>query len=66
MIRQAVRIGEMGVVTLAVALLWGGPARAATDLPQAPDFTLTLLDGKTLKLEDLRGKPAFITFWRSG
>jgi cytochrome c biogenesis protein CcmG/thiol:disulfide interchange protein DsbE len=31
----------------------------------APQFSLTLFDGKTLRLEDLRGKPVFVTFWAS-
>lgn len=29
----------------------------------APDFTLTLDDGKSIKLSDLRGKPVFLNFW---
>jgi cytochrome oxidase Cu insertion factor (SCO1/SenC/PrrC family) len=65
MIRQAVRIATMGVVTVALALLLGGPARAASSLPPAPDFTLTLLDGKTLTLADLRGRPVVLNFWWS-
>lgn len=31
----------------------------------APNFTLTLFDGKTLKLEDLRGKAVFLNIWAS-
>jgi cytochrome c biogenesis protein CcmG/thiol:disulfide interchange protein DsbE len=31
----------------------------------APQFGLLLFDGKTLRLEDLRGKPVFVTFWAS-
>jgi cytochrome oxidase Cu insertion factor (SCO1/SenC/PrrC family) len=65
MIRQAVRIATMGVVTVALTLLLGGPARAATSLAPAPDFTLTLLDGKTLTLADFRGKPVVLNFWWS-
>ena len=65
MIRQAVRITTMGVVTAALALLLGGPARGATSLLPAPEFTLRLLDGKTLSLADLRGKPALVNFWWS-
>jgi peroxiredoxin len=30
---------------------------------QAPDFTLTALDGKTMKLSDLRGKAVLLNFW---
>ena len=29
----------------------------------APDFTLTTLDGKTVTLSSLRGKPVIINFW---
>jgi cytochrome c biogenesis protein CcmG/thiol:disulfide interchange protein DsbE len=31
----------------------------------APTFTLTLFDGQTLSLEDLRGKVVFLNFWAS-
>ena len=31
----------------------------------APPFTLTLFDGRTLSLEDLRGKVLFLNFWAS-
>lgn len=31
----------------------------------APPFTLTLFDGRTLALEDLRGKVVFLNFWAS-
>lgn len=29
----------------------------------APDFTLVDLDGRTVRLAELRGKPVFINFW---
>ena len=32
---------------------------------QAPSFVLTLFDGRTIKLEDLRGKVVFLNFWAS-
>jgi cytochrome c biogenesis protein CcmG, thiol:disulfide interchange protein DsbE len=30
---------------------------------QAPDFTLQTLDGQTVRLSDLKGRPVFITYW---
>ena len=32
---------------------------------QAPSFVLTLFDGRTVTLEDLRGKVVFLNFWAS-
>jgi peroxiredoxin len=31
----------------------------------APDFNLTTLDGATIRLSDLRGKPVMVNFWAS-
>ncbi|MFQ5846897.1 MAG: TlpA family protein disulfide reductase [Candidatus Methylomirabilales bacterium] len=31
----------------------------------APDFSLSLLDGGTLRLQDLRGRPVVVNFWAS-
>ncbi len=66
MIRRTAPMATMALDVAALALLLGGPAQAATTLPPAPDFTLTLLDGKTLSLADLKGKPVLLNFWRSG
>lgn len=30
---------------------------------EAPDFTVTMLDGSQVKLSSLRGKPVFLNFW---
>ncbi len=65
MIRRTAAMATLALAVVALALLPGGPAQAATALPQAPDFTLTLLDGKTLALADLKGKPALLNFWWS-
>lgn len=32
---------------------------------QAPSFSLTLFDGRAIKLEDFRGKAVFVNFWAS-
>ncbi|HIE38539.1 MAG TPA: redoxin domain-containing protein, partial [Anaerolineae bacterium] len=60
------------VLTAAVVAMWGGTgtlgaAGQASGRPfagqPAPDFTLSLLDGSTLALSDLRGQVAVINFW---
>jgi cytochrome oxidase Cu insertion factor (SCO1/SenC/PrrC family) len=32
----------------------------------APDFSLTLLDGRAVSLTEYRGKPVLVDFWHSG
>jgi peroxiredoxin len=39
----------------------GGESKLQGQL--APDFTLTALDGKTVKLSDFRGKAVLLNFW---
>jgi len=64
MTRQIRQWAALALAAAGLALLLGGAALAATDeLPPAPDFTLTLLDGKTLALQDLKGKPVLLNFW---
>jgi len=42
-----------------IVYLWLAPS----GLQKAPDITLQLIDGKKIKLNDLKGKPVLITFW---
>jgi cytochrome oxidase Cu insertion factor (SCO1/SenC/PrrC family) len=42
----------------------GSPPGSTTPAP-APNFTVTLLDGKTLSLADLKGKSILLNFWWS-
>jgi cytochrome oxidase Cu insertion factor (SCO1/SenC/PrrC family) len=52
---------------IAYYVLWGqqagGPGRAGSP---APDFTLRLLNGQSLTLSSLKGKPVLLSFWASG
>lgn len=66
---------RLSLVILIVGALAGllacGFTRDARYIPsplmgrQAPPLALTLLDGKTIQLEDLRGKAVFLNFWAS-
>jgi cytochrome oxidase Cu insertion factor (SCO1/SenC/PrrC family) len=57
-------------ITLLAAGLVGGLAGPAVATPPtgkpAPEFTLTLLDGRTVPLKSFRGKPVVVSFWSSG
>lgn len=39
------------------------PGAALKEGNKAPDFTANMLDGTTVKLSDLKGKPVLINFW---
>ena len=39
------------------------PVAATSDLPEAPDFEVKDLNGKTIRLRDLRGKAVLLNFW---
>ena len=41
------------------------PALIRQDNRPAPDFTLTLSDGRVVRLSDFRGQPVVINFWAS-
>ena len=64
MTRRAAQSAPLALAAL--AFLLGAASPGPPTLPPAPDFTLTLLDGKTLKLADLKGKSVLLNFWQSG
>jgi len=66
--------GRVTVAAVALALLAVGSAGAAPDFASmqvqpyqppkpAPAFALPSLDGRTVRLEDLRGKVVLVFFW---
>ena len=60
-------VGALVLVVGGVAayLLAQGPAQTARTGNPAPDFTLRLLDGKSVALSSLRGRPVLVSFWHS-
>ncbi len=56
------RIGSWIAASLAVATLACAGAASAGE-KTAPDFTVRLIDNRTVRLQDLRGKPVVLDFW---
>jgi len=54
------------VVAALIATLANAAGSMARIGSPAPDFTLRLLNGKSVTLSSFRGKPVLINFWHSG
>jgi hypothetical protein len=50
-------------VLFAVSLAGLMPAQVGGAPALAPQFTVELLDGKTLSLADMKGSPVILLFW---
>lgn len=66
--RKVLIVGGVLIVPLLVFLGWGfkfDPRKIDSPLigKPAPPFSLVDLDGKTVKLEALRGRPVVLNFW---
>jgi peroxiredoxin len=55
-------------MTVGMMGAWAGVAGAAPPPvgKPAPEFSVTLMDGRTVALKDFRGKPVLVNFWASG
>jgi thiol-disulfide isomerase/thioredoxin len=54
-------VGALSVLSLVGAFaLWQDQLKPGTP---APNFELESMDGKTVRLSDLKGKPVFLDFW---
>lgn len=61
--RELMGLVVMGLVGGAGAASWAAAPLAGKP---APEFTVTLMDGRAVSLKDLRGKPVLLNFWASG
>jgi peroxiredoxin len=53
----------MGIVGAVLDNSWAVPQPAGKP---APEFSVTLLDGRVVSLKDFRGSPLLLNFWASG
>lgn len=58
----------IGLVAMGMVGGVPGASWAAMPVPgkPAPEFSVTLMDGRLVSLKDLRGKPVLVNFWASG
>src|SRR5687768_12332822 len=50
-------------IVIVATVLLGAPALAAVNVGDAPKYSFTTLDGKTVSNESLKGKLVLIDFW---
>jgi peroxiredoxin len=65
--RSILRITVLGIIFIAIGSAFY-TAYSSDDSPvqigkEAPDFTLTNLDGESIRLSSLKGKGVFVNFW---
>jgi cytochrome c biogenesis protein CcmG/thiol:disulfide interchange protein DsbE len=60
-------VGGLALVIggLATYLIMQGPGETARTGKPAPNFTLRLLNGDSVTLANLRGRPVLVNFWHS-
>ena len=70
-VKRLMVLGLLAIVITAI-LLPSGCCNSTPDLPVAPkigslapDFEVTTLDGATVSLQDMKGKPILLLFWRT-
>lgn len=61
--RDFIGFATMGIVGGVLASSWAVPQPAGKP---APEFSVTLLDGRVVSLRDFRGSPLLLNFWASG
>lgn len=59
-------VALVAVAAVGYLALRAGQVTVAKVGSPAPDFTLRLLDGQSVSLSSLKGKPVLLNFWASG
>lgn len=63
----AIALSTMGLlITGCASNSNGSPSSPVTVGSEAPDFTLSDLDGESVSLSDFSGRPVFVNFWNTG